>query len=167
MALPSILPVFPLTGALLLPGGRLPLHIFEERYRNMVEDALAGDQTLGIIQPLRGGSEPDGGADEVFVEGEPPPGSGPRLYQVGCAGFIERSERLPDGRFILLLKGVRRFRVRRELPLLRGYRRVEVDYGGFTVDAEDVDAVVSPDPLMDALRQIDERAAQRPGSERA
>ena len=154
MTVPSILPVFPLTGALLLPGGRLPLHIFEERYRNMIEDALASDQTIGIIQPVRGGSEPDGGRDEVFIDGEPTEQDGPRLYEVGCAGFIERSERLPDGRFILLLKGVGRFRVRRELPLVRGYRRVEADYEGFTVDARDVEAEVSPDPLMDALRHF-------------
>ncbi len=148
---PDILPVFPLTGTLLLPGGRLPLHVFEERYRNMVEDALASGGTIGIIQPLRGGSEPD----EVLLSDEPGD-AGPRLYEVGCAGAIERSERLPDGRFILLLKGVRRFRVRRELSLLRGYRRVEADYEGFTVDAEDADAVVSPDPLMDALRHFAE-----------
>ncbi len=156
MAVPSILPVFPLTGTLLLPGGRLPLHIFEERYRNMVEDALASDPTIGIIQPLRGGAEPESEADEVFVEGEPPPGEGPRLYEVGCAGFIERSERLPDGRFILLLRGVGRFRVRRELPPVRGYRRVEADYESFTVDARDVDAEVSPDSLMGALRHFAE-----------
>ncbi len=147
---PSILPVFPLTGALLLPGGRLPLHIFEERYRNMVEDALASDQMIGIIQPLRVGSEPD----EVLLAGEPAVDEGPRLYEVGCAGVIERSERLPDGRFILLLKGVRRFRVQQELPETRGYRRVEADYEGFNVDTEDVEAEVSPDPLMDALRHF-------------
>lgn len=152
---PKILPVFPLTGALLLPGGRLPLHIFEERYRNMVEDALAGDQMIGIIQPMRG--EPTESArDEVVLTGEPSEDEDPRLYEVGCAGTIERSERMPDGRFIMLLKGIRRFRVRRELPTTRGYRRAEVDYEGFTVDNEDVEAEVSPDPLMDALRDFSE-----------
>ncbi len=156
MSVPSILPVFPLTGTLLLPGGRLPLHVFEERYRNMVEDVLTGGRTIGIIQPLRGGGEPVSGADEVFIDGEPTGEDGPRLYEVGCAGAIERSERLPDGRFIVLLKGVGRFRVRRELPVVRGYRRVEADYHGFTVDARDVDAEVSPDPLMDALRHFAE-----------
>ncbi len=149
---PSTLPVFPLTGALLLPGGRLPLHIFEERYRSMVEDALAGVQMIGVIQPLRLGPE----ADDVFLAGEPREEDEPRLYEVGCAGAIERSECLPDGRFILLLKGIRRFRVRRELPAVRGYRRVEASYEGFTVDADDVDAVVSPDPLMGALRAFAE-----------
>ena len=155
-AAPVILPVFPLTGALLLPGGRLPLHIFEERYRNMVEDSLAGAQTIGLIQPMRGGAEPDGEADDVFLVGSPDEGDGPRLYEVGCAGVLERSERLPDGRFIILLKGTRRFRVRRELPLVRGYRRVEADYAGFDVDAEDVDAEVSPDSLLGALRTFAE-----------
>ena len=139
-AAPGILPVFPLTGALLLPGGRLPLHVFEERYRNMVEDALAGDMVIGIIQPLA----------------EAPVADEPLLYEIGCAGAIERSERLPDGRFIMLLKGTRRFRVCRELPAVRGYRRVEADYQGFSVDADDVEADVSPDPLMAALRHFAE-----------
>ena len=147
---PRFLPVFPLTGALLLPGGRLPLHIFEERYRNMMEDALDSDEVIGIIQPMRIGNTE---ADEVFTVGEPDT-EGPRLYEVGCTGVIERSERLPDGRFIVLLKGSRRFRVLRELPLKRGYRRVEASYEGFTVDVADADAEVSPARLMNALRQF-------------
>ena len=148
--LPQILPVFPLSGALLLPGGRLPLHVFEQRYRNLVEDALDGDYAIGIIQPCRGQPEVQ---LEIGEGGESEP---PELYGVGCAGLIERSERLRDGRYIILLRGVRRFRVERELPTSRGYRQVVADYEGFAVDSRDIEAEVEPDRLMDRLRHFAE-----------
>jgi Lon protease-like protein len=121
--LPEILPVFPLTGVLLLPGTVLPLHVFEPRYRNLVEDALEAMRVFGMIQP--------------FVPQQdncPPPGTEiekPALYKVGCAGLIERWERLPDGRYFLQLRGVNRFNFTEELPLLRGYRRVRALYEKF------------------------------------
>ncbi len=155
--IPDSFPVFPLTGALLLPGGRLPLHVFEQRYRNMVEDVLAGDRVIGVIQPFRGMPETyssvdsDGGNPEVAAELDCPD-----LYEVGCVGLIERWERLPDERFIMLLRGIRRFRVSQELSMERGYRRVRADLEGFSVDEEDIDAEVSPDTLMGALRQFAE-----------
>lgn len=142
---PEILPVFPLTGALLLPGGRLPLHVFEQRYRNMVEDSLEGDRTIGIIQPC------DAMPEAYEEEDAPAEADPPELYEVGCAGLIERWEPLPDGRFIVLLQGLCRFRVGRELPLLRGYRRVAANYQSFTADAVDAVAKVDPDELMKAL----------------
>ena len=154
---PETLPVFPLTGALLLPGGRLPLHVFEERYRNMVEDALEQDRVIGIIQPFRGRPESYSEADEAIdSDAADADADNPQLYEVGCAGLIERWERLEDGRFILLLRGIRRFSVRRELPLTRGYRRIEADYEKFSVDDVDIDAEVSPDLLMGALRHFAE-----------
>ena len=150
MANSEALPVFPLLGALLLPGGRLPLHIFEQRYRNMVEDVLAGDQAIGVIQPL---STVESYADDASAELEP---DNPDLYAVGCVGTIERWERLPDGRFIILLQGVGRFRIDRELPIERGYRRVVADFEDFAVDTRDIAAEVDPDRLMNALRQFTE-----------
>jgi len=155
--IPDSFPVFPLTGALLLPGGRLPLHVFEQRYRNMVEGVLAGDRVIGVIQPFRGKPETYSAVDsdesdpEVATELDHP-----ELYEVGCVGLVERWERLPDERFIMLLRGVRRFRVSQELSMERGYRRVCADFDGFSVDQEDIDAEVSPDPLMGALRQFAE-----------
>ena len=123
MALPPILPVFPLTGVLLLPGTVLPLHIFEPRYRNMVEDALKGNKIFGMVQPVA--PHPDN---------RPIPGAEketPELYKVGCAGYIESCERLPDDRFFIQLKGVNRFGFEEELPKLRGYRCVKALYGKF------------------------------------
>ena len=146
---PETLPIFPLTGALLLPGGRLPLHVFEPRYRHMVEDALEGDGFIGMIQPLA--PEPD-----AVQESEDDEVADPDLYQVGCAGVVERWQRLPDGRFVILLKGIARFRVGQELPHHHGYRRVEADYEGFARDWQDAETEVPPDRLMEALRAFGE-----------
>jgi uncharacterized protein len=124
MALPDVLAVFPLTGVMLLPGTVLPLHIFEPRYRAMVEDALEGGKVFGMIQPFTPQHDnrgPQPGADNME----------PDLYQVGCAGYIEKWEKFPDGRFFLQLKGVNRFRFSEELELQRGYRRVKVTYQDF------------------------------------
>ena len=121
--LPEILPVFPLTGVLLLPGTTLPLHIFEQRYRNMIEDALTGDRAFGMIQPFapRQDNRPLPGAEN----------ESPELYKIGCAGHIDEWEKLKDGRFFIQLKGVNRFRFEEELPLVRGYRRVKAIYREF------------------------------------
>jgi uncharacterized protein len=124
IALPDVLAVFPLTGVMLLPGTMLPLHIFEPRYRAMVEDALEGDKVFGMIQPFTPQNDnrgPQPGADHLA----------PDLYRVGCAGYIEKWEKLPDGRFFLQLKGVNRFRFSQELELQRGYRRVKAVYQDF------------------------------------
>jgi uncharacterized protein len=120
MKLPERLPVFPLTGVLLLPGTVLPLHIFEPRYRNMIEDALGADRIFGMIQPFA-----------PHHDNRPLPGAekeAPDLYKVGCAGYIDTCEKLPDGRFFIQMKGVNRFRFDEELPLDRGYRRVKAIY---------------------------------------
>ena len=123
LKLPEVLPLFPLTGVLLLPGTVLPLHIFESRYRNMVEDALEGDKIFGMMQPFapQQDNRPLPGAEKER----------PDLYKVGCAGYIEEWEKLPDGRFFIQLKGINRFRFEEELPLQRGYRRVRAIYKEF------------------------------------
>ena len=97
MHLPEILPVFPLTGVMLLPGTVLPLHIFEPRYRNMVEDALDGDKVFGMIQPFA--PQNDNRGPQPDAEN-----AAPDLYKVGCAGFIEKSEKLPTAVFLFNLK---------------------------------------------------------------
>ena len=143
--LPEILPVFPLTGVLVFPGMILPLHIFEPRYRNLVEDALNADAVFGMIQPFvpRQDNRPLPGAEA----------DAPELYAVGCAGFIEKWEKLPDGRYVLELRGVSRFRSEAELPLCRGYRRVKANYAGFADFPIDRDWRCDRAQLMAALEE--------------
>jgi hypothetical protein len=119
--LPKTIPVFPLTGALLLPGGRLPLNIFEPRYLAMIEDALAArDRIIGMIQPREPGGE--GMTRDNVV---PPP---PTLYPTGCAGRIVSFNETADGRFLIELAGICRFDVADELPTVRGYRRAAASF---------------------------------------
>jgi Lon protease-like protein len=128
--LPSTLPLFPLSGVLLLPGGSLPLHVFEPRYRNLLEDARAADSMIGIIQPQ--------GTADVFADDLPPLELDlPRLYDVGCVGLVERCEPISHRqRYMVVLRGICRFRVDRELDSHRGYRRIEADYDEFVLDEE-------------------------------
>jgi Lon protease-like protein len=120
-ALPEIIPIFPLPGVLLLPRGRLPLNIFEPRYLAMTRDALAGERLIGMIQPL----------DPVLREANPP------VYPIGCAGRITSFTETEDGRYLITLTGVSRFRIREELPLLEGYRRVVPEWREFRHDRDD------------------------------
>ena len=120
--LPGILPVFPLQGALLLPGGQLPLNIFEPRYRAMVEDAMGGMRLIGMIQPkVRERLDPD---------------DKPSLHRIGCVGKITAFSETSDGRYLINLTGVCRFDVTRELLPIRGYRRVEPDFDAYKGDFE-------------------------------
>ncbi|MEM9556850.1 MAG: LON peptidase substrate-binding domain-containing protein [Acidobacteriota bacterium] len=146
---PSVLPIFPLTGALLLPGGRLPLYIFEPRYCAMVEDVMAGPRCIGMVQPLQPNRADNRGAIPA-ADGD----STPEVYPVGCVGQIERCETMPYGRFVLLLRGLGRFRVVRELDEVRGYRRVEATYDDFLGDRAEVDAEVDAAPLLAALERF-------------
>jgi Lon protease-like protein len=110
--LPPTIPLFPLPNVVLFPNVFLPLHIFEERYRDMVADALAEDRIIGMVL-LRSGWEND-------YEGRPP------IYPVGCAGLITHAERLPDGRFNIVLQGLEKFRVVTEDDS-RAYRLGQID----------------------------------------
>ena len=136
--LPEQIPVFPLEGALLLPRGQLPLNIFEPRYLSMFEDALARGRVLGIIQP----------GDEAADDGVP-------LQQVGCVGRITSFSETEDGRMIVSLTGIARFRVQQELQVLTPYRQVEADYGPYGSDLiADIGALdVNRDGLVDVLRR--------------
>ncbi|HTV45397.1 MAG TPA: LON peptidase substrate-binding domain-containing protein [Stellaceae bacterium] len=119
-ALCETLPIFPLTGVLLLPRGQLPLNIFEPRYLAMTRDALAGDRLIGMVQP----SDP-----HQPLSGDPP------VYQTGCAGRITSFSETDDGRFLITLTGLCRFRIREELPPISGgYRRVVPQWDEFAGD---------------------------------
>jgi Lon protease-like protein len=133
--LPQVIPVFPLDGVLLLPHGMLPLNIFEPRYLNMVDDVMSGDRIIGMIQTQSG----QGGLRE---EGEPP------LAGIGCAGRITSYAETQDGRYLITLTGVCRFRLGDELPVRTPYRQVRADFSCFEAD----------------LRGLDEECgAERPG----
>lgn len=114
LSLPEVIPVFPLTGALLLPGGVLPLNIFEPRYRAMIRDARDGAGIIGMIQPR--------------VRERIAPDDHPDLYDTGCAGRITEVTETSDGRSIILLDGLSRFDVIAERPPVNGYRRVRARY---------------------------------------
>ena len=137
VALPTEFPIFPLPGAVLLPGGRLPLNIFEPRYLAMVEDALGAGRVLGMIQP---------------DEARPPAPSGPGLYRVGCIGRITAFSDTDDGRILITLTGLIRFAVSVELEMRRGYRRVRGDLARFARDLEPDSGVVDREPMLRALR---------------
>jgi uncharacterized protein len=135
--LPSILPIFPLPGVLLLPRGRLPLNIFEPRYLAMTRNALAGERLIGMVQPT----------DPRIV------GDNPAVYPTGCAGRITSFTETDDGRFLITLTGISRFRIREELPLLEGYRRVVPEWSEFARDLENEDTPgFDRDRLLRGLR---------------
>ncbi|SNB65714.1 hypothetical protein SAMN06265338_102295 [Rhodoblastus acidophilus] len=118
--LPAELPLFPLTGAILLPGGQLPLNIFEPRYLAMFDDAMKGERLIGMIQP----SDDRDGA----------PGETPPLRAIGAAGRITQLSETGDGRYFVVLSGVARFRLVEELPVEAPYRRARVDFSDFSDD---------------------------------
>ncbi|MCH8998641.1 MAG: LON peptidase substrate-binding domain-containing protein [Proteobacteria bacterium] len=133
--LPRVVPIFPLPGVLLLPGGRLPLNIFEPRYLAMVRDALSGERTIGMIQPCA--EAPDVGAA--------------RVYETGCAGRITAFSETDDGRYLITLTGTIRFDVGRELPPIEGYRRVVADYGRFRGDLEEEASEIDRERFLETL----------------
>jgi len=121
--LPSTLPIFPLANAVFLPGGYLPLNIFEPRYLNMIQDSMRGNQLIGMIQPRDKAQQPS-------------------LYDIGCAGRIVSYEEVDDGRLRILLAGLCRFAIQQELTTTRGYRLVQPDWSKF---ADDFAASAQPD----------------------
>ena len=144
--LPETLPIFPLSGVLLLPGGKLPLNIFEPRYLAMIFDSLAGHRMIGMVQPM----QPGGFAGD----GLPAPDGKPKIHRVGCAGRIVSFSEAEDGRLLLVLSGVCRFETGRELDLAQGgYRRVSSLFAPYRDDLERPEAPVELDRerLMAAL----------------
>ncbi|KIC49933.1 LON peptidase substrate-binding domain-containing protein [Tateyamaria sp. ANG-S1] len=116
--LPGVIPVFPLPGALLLPRARLPLHIFEPRYLQMLDDALkTPGRLIGMVQPNE-------------VEGR----KGNGLHTIGCAGRVTQFSETEDNRYLITLTGISRFRVQTEVDGFTPYRRCEVSWGGFDRD---------------------------------
>jgi len=133
--IPEMIPVFPLAEVVLLPGEVLPLHIFEPRYRAMVQDALDGHRVIGIVE-----------VDQNAPTVEPTP-----IRSVGCVGFIAEHQQLPDGRFLIWLLGIERFSVDEELPVDTQYRQARVTY---TPIEENARELVGLQPIRSELRQV-------------
>jgi len=123
--LPQVIPIFPLDGALLLPRTELPLQIFEPRYLNMIDDAMAGDRIIGMVQTWPGGDR-----------------ARPNLARVGCVGRITSYAETPDGRYLITLTGVCRFETGEELNVRTPYRQVRAAYAPFESDL--ADAAIAP-----------------------
>ena len=138
--LPLVIPVFPLDGVLLLPGGQLPLNIFEPRYLNMLDDAMSGERIIGMIQTRAGGDH-----------------QRPALAPVGCAGRVTSFAETSDGRYLITLTGVCRFRAGEELPVRTPYRQVRANFAPYEADLREEPAgtrtATEIDRLMVALRR--------------
>lgn len=136
--LPKTLAIFPLENAVVMPNAEIPLNIFEPRYLNMVEDALATHHLIGMVQP------------NPSISGSPMP-----VYRTGCAGRITAYNETNDGRIVLALTGVCRFDINAELETTRGYRQVEPDWSRYAIDFETNASRVVKDRLrfFGALRQ--------------
>ncbi|HEV7227609.1 LON peptidase substrate-binding domain-containing protein [Brevundimonas sp.] len=139
--LPQVIPVFPLPGAILLPRGQLPLNIFEPRYLNMIDDAMGADRLIGMVQP-------SGGTPSL-----------PALSAVGCVGKITSFAETSDGRYLITLTGVCRWRLTAELPVQTPYRQVRADFAPFETDLTPAadDPTEDRSDLMDALHRWLER----------
>lgn len=136
--LPKELPIFPLAGAVVMPGVQLPLNVFEPRYLDMVLDSLSSSHLIGMIQPTS-----ETMMDEV-----------PAIHRVGCAGRITSYSETTDGRIVMVLSGVCRFQVSKELPEHKGYRRVSADWERFAADyhAEEGAAISDREGFLASLK---------------
>jgi uncharacterized protein len=141
--LPAVIPVFPLTGVLLLPKTRLPLNIFEPRYLAMVDAAISSYRMIGMIQPKVPGEEEDAAKK-------------PALAGVGCAGRIVEYSETDDGRYLITLLGIARFRVAGERDSQAAFREVAADYSEFVRDLklepEAIESAVAREKLVMALK---------------
>ena len=152
--LPRVIPVFPLTGILLLPDGKLPLNIFEPRYLAMVRDALADEQRMvGMVQPRMPDPDDNRGPVDMAAMMDQP-----EIYSTGCAGRITAFSESDDGRYMLTLSGICRFDIAEEMNLRDGYRRVLADYHRFRGDlSAQADSDIDRNRLLAVVRQYFEQ----------
>jgi Lon protease-like protein len=137
---PDVIPVFPLSGALLLPRGQMPLNIFEPRYVAMVDEALRTDRVIGMVQPDAEGA------------GSAPPA----LYGVGCAGRLTQFAETGDGRYLITLTGIARFQIEREVTATTTFRVCRANFAPFEADfhARAGEEEVDRDGVIEALREF-------------
>ena len=144
--LPQVIPLFPLDGALMLPHASRPFNIFEPRYLNMLDDVMAAERIIGMVQTVPGGT-----ADR------------PHQAHVGCAGRVTSFGESPDGRYLITLTGLCRFRLVDELPAPMPYRQGRVDFPRYAADLQPLPAELNAhrQRLMDALTPYLERRSLR------
>ena len=136
--LPEIIPIFPLYGTILLPNTILPLHIFEPRYREMIEFAMEHDQVIGMVQPIEQEQE--------------------NVYEIGCLGKIEQCQQVPNENYLIRLNGVIRFQIEKELDVTTQSRQVVSNYSTFMDDLEEGDQDLDdPELLYEGFRNYSEK----------
>tara|TARA_A100000164_G_scaffold172526_1_gene153235 strand:+ start:52 stop:669 length:618 start_codon:yes stop_codon:yes gene_type:complete len=124
---PSIIPVFPLNGVIYFPKTNLPLNIFEQRYLNLINDAYNKDKLMGMVQSKKENNS---------------------VYEIGCLGKISDYQKSKDGRILINLTGISRFKILKEIPNDKLYREFQVDYQSFVEDVENVNNKVDANELM-------------------
>ena len=128
---PNIIPVFPLSGVIYFPKTNLPLNIFEQRYLDLVNDSYSKDKLMGMVQSQR---------------------SGNKVYEVGCLGKISELQKSDDGRILINLTGITRFKIIHEIENKKKYREFKVDYKNFELDLRDTSGDQSTENLMDKAK---------------
>ena len=148
--LPKSIPLFPLNKVLLLPRAKLPLNLFENRYLHMFDHALQNGRYIGMIQP----------SEDPKKNGEMKP---PSLYNVGCAGFLTAFSQTNDNRYEIILEGVCRFKIKKELQLMNGFRRANVQWSKFKSDfkIEKLDSNEKREDFLKILRPFLEKMSMK------
>ncbi len=134
--LPQTVPVFPLSGVIYFPKTNLPLNIFEQRYLNLVNDAYKKDKLMGMVQSKK---------------------EGKNVYQIGCLGKISDYQKSRDGRILINLTGISRFRILEEISNNKLYREFKVDYKDFNEDISDINNTIDTKPLMENVKNFFKR----------
>ena len=142
---PDIVPVFPLEGGLLLPGGHLPLNVFEPRYLELVETALASDRIIAITQPR---------PDKTHQENDEPSEQTPPLYGIACAGRLVEFHEPASHRFLIVLRGMLRCQLAEEQPETRGFRSFRADWQPFLHDLHEEDASIDRERFFFLVEQF-------------
>ncbi len=140
--LPTEIPIFPLSNAIFFPKTLLPLNIFEPRYKQMTEHAIEGDNLIGMVQSNL----------KKDLDGKP------EVYSVGCVGYIEYHSSTPDGRYLINLKGITRFKIKNEIDTNNLYRKFKVDYEDFTKDFDEEKKIdINTIDLIDKTKKLFEK----------
>ena len=128
---PDVIPVFPLDGVIYFPKTNLPLSIFEQRYLDLVNDAYKKDKLMGMVQSRKNGNT---------------------VYNIGCLGKINDYQKSADGRILINLIGISRFKILKEIPNKKLYREFKVNYDGFSVDTNDYIGEIDTKDLMEKAK---------------